>query len=252
VWLVEPNYNEGFKSGRFRKIKLKRNKNSNKRYSLDWKSWIGVKDLIIWVSLIFCILAAMIYVRIPRDFYGRIYLEDNVTNIKELLKVTDKEAAKYNKKAELDHIYGRIEGEEAIRNRKPHIDVHYVQTIKGLGTTIEKEVSIYASLKDKEITSVYYDRDTDSYYYDDKFAYDRNKFDLEDIYDIVYKNVDMETVLKGYKPSIAFNMMGNRCSISVSYYKDKEDENKSPSKDVFTSIEVNLRTREITDIRTMN
>ncbi|WPC39202.1 hypothetical protein [Clostridium sp. JS66] len=253
--MLKGSRHEEFRSGLFKTTKKKNKKKISKKSNEDLQSealslniedkWIKKKDIVILISILLLIICAIVKVHKSTYYNNTIYLDKKVTTLKEALKITDAEALKINKKAKLNGINGYINGSENIISKKPRLSMEYVKINKGLINNIEHRISIPIDLDNQQISGIYCSRNKSYRFEKYDFSYDKSKLDINDIYDIINKKVDMNKVLSGYKPSIDFDMYNNTCSIYVTYYKDKDAEQAKNNSSVQYRIEVDLRTKEI-------
>jgi hypothetical protein len=246
--MIKGSRHEEFRSGSFKTSKKKKINSNFKSEILPSNvndQWVKKKDIAIWIGILLIIIVTIINVHRPTYSNKIIYLDGKVNSLKEALKITDAEVLKINKKAKLDGIDGYIDGSQNIINKKPRLSIYYTKSNKGLINNIEDEISVSVDLDTQEISGIFCSRNTTYGFNRNDFLYNKSKLEINDIYDIINKKIDMKEVINGYKPSIDFNMHDNKCLIYVTYYKNKDaDESKNDSRVEYT-IEVDLRTKDI-------
>lgn len=249
--MLKGNRHEEVRSGSFRTTKKKKLRKISESLksevlTLDIEDkWLKKKDTIILISILLIIMFAIVKTRIPNYNDKTIYLDKKVSTLKEALKVADAEALKVDKKVKLNSINGYIYGTENIINKKPRLHLGYTRINKGLINNIEHRVSVPVDFDNQRISGIYSSRNKSFKFEKYDFLYDKSNLDIEDIYDIINKKIDMNKVLNGYKPSISFDMHDSSCSIYVTYYKNKDADVSKDDSSVQYRIEVDLRTKEI-------
>lgn len=238
---MQPNMKNKFRSGDFSQTKEPLRK-PNWVFS---KSWIKPYDVVIWIFLAVIIVIGSISVRTEKEIYDPIKIEERVTKLKDVIAITDKKAAEFNKKAKLAYVSGNADGEENIVNRNLRLNINYDDVDKGIDGDVSHTVRLSIDMKKQEISYINYERDP--YYYDlgEEEIYDPKNFDIDDVYEILYKTVDMKTALSLYRPMLYFDIMGDRCHINLTYFKNKNDVSDENPDDVSYNIEVDVKTKEV-------
>lgn len=208
--------------------------------------WYKLYDLIIWIGVAVLIIVTIFFSDMSRWYsynFDEILIGYDVKNIEDVMKVTDEIIKRdYGSKYKLEGLSGECNFVEAIKSKEPLVSMIYSKSM--LGNTRKRIVEIEVDILDDKITMIHSDNKS-VYEENETFEYDANALDLNEIYDFVYDNVDMETVLNGYEPSIKFRTFGSEMSIYVSYYKVKKNTGVDYNSKVIYSFTIDIRNREL-------
>lgn len=222
------------------------NANLNENISVKNIKWYKLYDVVIWIGLAMVIIGCTFFSDMSRGYsynFDKTPIGYDVKNIEDVMKVTDEIIKRdYGSEYKLEGLRGECNFAESIKSREPLVSMIYSKSM--LGNTRKRIVEIEVDTLDDKITMIH-SNNRSVYGENEKFQYDPNTLDLNEIYDLVYDNVDMETVLKGYDPSISFYTYGNEMSIYVAYYKVKKNTGVDYNSKVTYNFTIDIRSNEI-------